>query len=269
MTVWSNPVIGRISSPYGRRAKIKTGHGETATFHAGVDVVAPTGAPVHAASAGSVIYAGPAGNGLTAGRSGLCVLIRHPSGQDSYYGHLQVIRVRVGQDVATGQRIGDVGATGRVTGPHLHFEIRPAAGVIGTTDPGAFLAGRGVRIGADRITVELRPVSRSRDDGGLLVDGDMGRETITALQRALAGVGKDVGPADGKLGPRTIRAYQQWLTQCGFDSGPIDGELGRRTVLAEQRWLRSHGLYPYGLDGERGARTVAALQAALNRGVIR
>jgi murein DD-endopeptidase MepM/ murein hydrolase activator NlpD len=88
-------------------------------FHTGVDFPAPTGTPVAAAGGGQVTYAGH----LTGGW-GLVVTIAHGSGVRTMYPHLSRVDVEVGDRVASGARIGLVGATGRVTGPHLHFEVR-------------------------------------------------------------------------------------------------------------------------------------------------
>lgn len=86
--------------------------------HNGVDLPSPTGTPTYAAFAGKV---------RTATRSkgyGNIVIIRHPNGLETYYGHLSKINVKVGDWVDAGQVIGNIGSTGRSTGPHLHFETR-------------------------------------------------------------------------------------------------------------------------------------------------
>jgi murein DD-endopeptidase MepM/ murein hydrolase activator NlpD len=88
-------------------------------FHGGIDLPAPAGAPVLAASAGRVAYAGWHGGGW-----GQLVTIAHGNGVRTMYAHLDVVGVRVGQRVRVGDRVGLVGATGIATGPHLHFEVR-------------------------------------------------------------------------------------------------------------------------------------------------
>lgn len=103
---------GRLTSRYGvSRAGYK---------HAGIDLAAPTGTPVFAWRPGVVANAG--WNAL-AGRTGMGVLLAHPGGWGSYYGHLSAIHARRGSAVGAGQVIGRVGSTGRSTGPHLHWEI--------------------------------------------------------------------------------------------------------------------------------------------------
>ncbi len=86
--------------------------------HSGIDIAAPTGTPIYAANGGPILYAGRNSWGY-----GNTVVIAH--GQFStLYGHMNLIAVRCGQSVASGQIIGYVGSTGNSSGPHLHFEIR-------------------------------------------------------------------------------------------------------------------------------------------------
>lgn len=109
-------------------------------YHTGVDFLVPTGTAVHAAEAGEVVAAGWGGS------YGYQVVIRHADGHYTQYGHLSAISVRVGQRVAAGARIARSGATGNVTGPHLHFEVRTGPGFGTDIDPLAYLRARGVRI---------------------------------------------------------------------------------------------------------------------------
>lgn len=109
------PVVGRTSSGYGVRVHPVTGETK---LHAGLDLAAVTGTPVEAAAAGTVTRAEEAGT------YGNLVVLRHEGGLETRYAHLSEISVKVGQQVRAGDRIGAVGATGRVTGAHLHFEVR-------------------------------------------------------------------------------------------------------------------------------------------------
>lgn len=109
------PAAGRFSSRFGVRVD-PIDH--TRKGHAGLDIAAPQGAPVVAAAAGRVERAGPAGT------YGNLVVVRHPDGSETRYAHLSAIGVRVGDEVAAGAPLGQVGSTGRSTGPHLHFEVR-------------------------------------------------------------------------------------------------------------------------------------------------
>ncbi|KMS82457.1 MULTISPECIES: transglycosylase family protein [Streptomyces] len=109
-------------------------------YHTGVDFLVPTGTSVRAAAAGRVVSAGWGGS------YGYQVVIRHADGRYTQYAHLSAIAVRNGQGVTAGQRIGRSGATGNVTGPHLHFEVRTGPGFGSDVDPLAYLRAGGVRI---------------------------------------------------------------------------------------------------------------------------
>jgi murein DD-endopeptidase MepM/ murein hydrolase activator NlpD len=109
-------------------------------YHTGVDFPVPTGTTVKAIGAGSVVSAGWGGS------YGYQVVIRHADGRYSQYAHLSALNVRAGQHVAEGQRIARSGATGNVTGPHLHFEVRTGPGFGSDIDPLAYLRAGGVRI---------------------------------------------------------------------------------------------------------------------------
>jgi murein DD-endopeptidase MepM/ murein hydrolase activator NlpD len=88
-------------------------------FHSGIDYPGATGTPVTAAGSGRITFAG-----WSAGGWGYLVTIAHGAGVRTMYSHLSRIGVRMGQQVAAGQRIGRMGASGNATGPHLHFEVR-------------------------------------------------------------------------------------------------------------------------------------------------
>ncbi|MBM6888449.1 M23 family metallopeptidase, partial [Pseudoflavonifractor phocaeensis] len=90
--------------------------------HTGIDVSATTGTPITAAKSGQVIIS-EKGTGST-WSYGEYVVIDHGDGTTTLYAHMSYRAVSEGQIVTQGQYIGDVGATGNVTGPHLHFEVR-------------------------------------------------------------------------------------------------------------------------------------------------
>ncbi|GAA3759558.1 transglycosylase family protein [Streptomyces tremellae] len=129
------PVHAAIGTPYHA-----TGPSWSSGYHTGVDFLVPTGTSVKAVEAGTVVTAGWGGS------YGYQVVLRHPDGKYSQYGHLSAISVRVGQKVAEGQRIARSGATGNVTGPHLHFEVRTGPAYGSDIDPLAYLRAHGVRI---------------------------------------------------------------------------------------------------------------------------
>jgi murein DD-endopeptidase MepM/ murein hydrolase activator NlpD len=109
------PVEGRLTSSFGERVDPFNGEG---TFHGGVDISVPYGTPVHAAADGVVTFAQIL-NGY-----GNLVDLDHGHGLSTRYGHLAGFAVTDGQHVHRGQIIGYVGATGRATSPHLHYEVR-------------------------------------------------------------------------------------------------------------------------------------------------
>ncbi|HEY0332163.1 MAG TPA: peptidoglycan DD-metalloendopeptidase family protein [Stenotrophomonas sp.] len=109
--VW--PVQGRIS---GRFGNARVYNGQPGAGHSGMDIAVPAGTPVKAPAAGLVTFAAP-DLYLTGGT----VLLDHGFGVSSNFLHLSRIDVAVGQRVEQGQVIGAVGATGRATGPHLHW----------------------------------------------------------------------------------------------------------------------------------------------------
>ena len=113
--IW--PSRGRISGVFGSQ---RVYSGEPASFHTGVDVAPGAGAPVVAPADGVVVLAGPPMFSL----EGNLVIIDHGMGLNSAFLHLGRVHVREGQSVRQGQLIGAVGASGRATGPHLHWSMK-------------------------------------------------------------------------------------------------------------------------------------------------
>ncbi len=106
---FDNPTRGTLTSRFGSRWGRK---------HEGIDIGAKIGTPVYAADGGKVIYSG------TNGTYGKMVKIDHGGGYVTYYAHNSKLLVSKGEKVFKGQKIAEVGNTGRSTGPHLHFEVR-------------------------------------------------------------------------------------------------------------------------------------------------
>jgi murein DD-endopeptidase MepM/ murein hydrolase activator NlpD len=111
-SIW--PIHGWLSAGFGMRPDPFSGE---ADFHPGLDISAEKGTPIHATAAGTVELAAPSGD------YGNLVVIDHGFGLVTRYGHMSKFAVWQGQEVKRGDVIGYVGATGRATGPHLHYEV--------------------------------------------------------------------------------------------------------------------------------------------------
>ena len=104
--------------------------------HAGIDFDGETGDPIVAAGSGTIAHAGSAPAGYAG--YGLMVLIDHGNGVQTLYAHLSSVAVATGAQVAPGASVGAMGATGNVTGSHLHFEVRYGGRAV---DPSDWIAG--------------------------------------------------------------------------------------------------------------------------------
>jgi len=122
------PVPGRAVSRFGTRSIF---NGQPRSPHAGADFLSPAGTPIEAPNAGHVVLA------RNLYFSGNTIVIDHGLGLYSTLAHLSEFQVREHEDVMTGQIVGQVGATGRVTGPHLHWAVRASGARI---DPLSLLA---------------------------------------------------------------------------------------------------------------------------------
>jgi murein DD-endopeptidase MepM/ murein hydrolase activator NlpD len=112
-SIW--PAAGWLTSSMGTRRDPFTGG---ADFHPGLDISADRGSPVYATADGTVVHASAYGD------YGNLIRIDHGFGLESRYGHLSKFEVENGAEVKRGDVIGRVGATGRATAPHLHYEVR-------------------------------------------------------------------------------------------------------------------------------------------------
>ncbi|MBP2365903.1 M23 family metallopeptidase [Pseudonocardia parietis] len=121
------PTAGRFTSGFGARWGVQ---------HNGIDLAAPIGTPIFALTDGVVEKAGPASG------FGMWVVLEHPDGTSSVYGHVNRAFVEVGQQVRAGDEIAEVGNRGQSTGPHLHLEIWESDG--SKTNPLPWLIERGL-----------------------------------------------------------------------------------------------------------------------------
>jgi murein DD-endopeptidase MepM/ murein hydrolase activator NlpD len=117
------PADGQISSGFGYRPSpfirdFLSRHGNAFSFHSGVDIVGPEGSKIYATADGIVTFAAMRGSW------GNLVIIDHNYGYQTYYAHLSGFAVSSGEKVRRGEVIGYMGSTGRVTGTHLHYEVR-------------------------------------------------------------------------------------------------------------------------------------------------
>src|SRR5205085_12304860 len=143
------PVNDPANSAFGTRSVF---NGKPRNAHGGADFLSPAGTPIHAPNAGRVVVARPLYF------SGNTVVIDHGLGIFSMLAHLSAFDVHEGDRVAAGDRVGRVGATGRVTGPHLHWAVRAAGARV---DPLSVLA-LGDRQGNGRRVDELAARRTSR-----------------------------------------------------------------------------------------------------------
>jgi murein DD-endopeptidase MepM/ murein hydrolase activator NlpD len=112
-TLW--PVIGHLTAGFGERMDPFSGEG---AFHTGVDIASQYGDAVRATADGVVIEAGDRAG------YGRLIVIDHGFGLTTWYGHLASFNVLVGEQLRRGDTIGNVGVSGRSTGPHVHYEVR-------------------------------------------------------------------------------------------------------------------------------------------------
>ena len=227
-----NPAPGRpVTSPYGYRRHPISG---VRKLHRGIDY----GGTFNVLAAGDGVVTHVAYNGNKRTGGGHVVKIDHGNCVTVYYHGREKTHLRLRDRVKAGDFVYVSGSTGASTGPHLHFEVRRPSGAWGTNvDPGPWFSGVAQKI-------------------VLRADGRLGRNTVRALQQALAERGLNPGRVDGRLSTMTIKALQTMLHV------PSDGRLGPVTRKALQKWLRVTA------DGKWGKQTITALQLRLNAGTL-
>ena len=207
--------------------------------HTGLDIPARVGTPVVAAGSGKVVWAGP---GLYRGVKdlddpyGLAIAILHDFGYQgeslfTVYGHLDRINVAYGQRVEAGELIGLSGETGKVTGPHLHFEVRIGKnGFFSTRNPELWLAppqGWGVLAG------------RVMNTGGLLVSEQ--EIQLVSMSSSLKLVAKTYGPESVNSDPY----YQENIVISDLPAGIYEIRIAFGGVLRKQQIEIKTGLVSF------------------------
>lgn len=195
---WVKPVASdRITSGFGPRSAPIAG---ASTNHGGIDLAAAMGVPVAAAGPGEVLDAWVD----TKYGGGNSVRVRHPDGSITGYAHLNDYLVKKGDQVAAGQRIGSVGATGRATGPHLHMTYRANANAP-RSDPSFILRG-GQVAAPSGVAAAMTGGSVSGQPVGQIAAPQMLAE-----------------PGGAQIDPRGMAAAMTELIMAGFD--PNDAKL--------------------------------------------
>lgn len=231
----------RQTSAYGFRTDTKTG--KKGTFHAGIDLVKSYKALINAFTAGTVVYAGFGNKGSGLGGYGNVVLVKDKNGRGQLYAHLDSVSVKNGQSIKNGQVIGRQGATGQVTGSHLHYEVRK------TISPSHGWTN-------NKSASTINPTSYIKSFYSVLtVDGKWGNATTKALQRYFGTV------VDGFLSDQTRNPITNALYGTTVKFG--NGKKGSLVIKALQSKLG--GLKK---DGLLGPLTIGKLQNHLNMKVV-
>lgn len=213
---WTIP-IGQpytLTSRYGIRTDPISG---TTSGHGGHDLATSGGrAPILAAASGTVVVGDKVGTATTWGRY---VKIDHGGGIETLYAHMSELNVAVGDTVTTGQRIGIEGATGRVTGPHLHFEVYKAGA---RTDPTAVFTTKG-------LTFNGEPGAAVSDNTPVPITNSLSGNTVVPGQASQSVRDALPNPAGTDLSSRLTT--QQWETARQLVDGGVHSGASTRALL--------------------------------------
>ncbi|WP_163539305.1 peptidoglycan-binding protein [Gracilibacillus sp. YIM 98692] len=211
----------RVTSPYGFRTDpISKGK----EFHAGVDLVKRHHSPIHAFSKGTVIYAGMGQNGTGLGGYGHVVLIQDQNNHAQLYAHLHRVSVQKGQRIAKDDLIGYQGSTGRVTGSHLHFEVRKHAE---NRPPYGYRGNKKASTLEPTSYLNQLSTFRKGSTTATLQKGSRG-ERVKVLQQKLLQLGYSLPQygADSQFGEETEKAVRDFQKS---ESITVDGIVGPQT----------------------------------------
>ncbi|SFM43353.1 Putative peptidoglycan binding domain-containing protein [Gracilibacillus orientalis] len=230
----------RITSSYGYRTHPIR---ESREFHAGVDLVKSHQAPIQAFTSGTVIYAGFGKSGTGLGGYGNVVLIRDRSNRAQLYAHMDSVAVKNGQTVSQDQVIGYQGATGFVTGSHMHFEVRKK---VETAPPYGYRAAKP--------SSTLSPISyvKQFSQNENLKEKSNGTQ-VRNLQRELLKLGFNLNKygADGVFGNETESAVKAFQRSEGIKVDGIVGPVTRARLNKNTTLVANYpGIIKRGSKGE-------------------
>lgn len=233
-----SPVAGRVSSEWSKNRK----HPVTGrvTSHAGIDIAAPIGSDVVAAFGGTVVsvrtgsYRGD--KTLWKGaKSGNHVLIKNADGAYQYYGHLSQVDVREGDKVAQGQKIGEVGDTGNVTGPHLHFETWSNGNMNSHFNPRILFQRYSLTPGSAPAKSNIKPVAskpKPKPTGKTYTTVKRGSKnsTVGKVQQALRNEGYTKQIVDNVFGAQTQANVKDYQRRTGLVQDGIAGSITQKRL---------------------------------------
>lgn len=276
--LWPVPASHRITSSFGVRIHPITG---VRKMHNGVDIGAPQGTTVLASADGTVVYAAAMGN------AGNAVILQHENGMQTRYYHLFRINVKSGQEVQSGQTIGEVGTTGSSTGPHLHFEVRTSGNPVDPMDffgyTGDPLKYRALHIAAIQQWLQARNSALANVKTLKMIDAAGKAKNVDPhLLLAITGAEQSFVPASHPQASRIIRnpwnVFGSWSTGKGStlttgESARIAANTiiklskGRPSQVNPIEWLssRDNPSGYYAGDGDNWTRNVSALYDQLSK----
>lgn len=232
-----SPVCGRVSSEWSKNRK----HPVTGvvTSHAGIDIAAPVGTDVVAAFGGKVIscrrnsYDGDPYLWLGL-KSGNHVWIENTDGATQYYGHLSEVLVREGDTVVQGQKIGEVGQTGRVTGPHLHFETMSTDHLGSHFNPRILFRRYDLTPGSAPKVGDVKPAGKptSKPSGKTYTTVKRGsrNSTVGKVQQALRNEGYTKQIVDNVFGAQTQANVKDFQRRTGLVQDGIAGSVTQKRL---------------------------------------